>query len=166
MIIITSPTNTQKDGLHAAAALPPAVSQALHSHSILLQSSVYAAGLHSLDGEEEGEEEVGCMVGGHQTLEVMLCQSIITSYFHIYQFKQLGLDHQRANTLAKKLHAHPVLYANKLVTTRCFMENNYASHSQVLEPGASNNPPLAFLLCSFVVETHGSSEPMRLLFLN
>eukprot|EP00983_Pelagomonas_calceolata_P011671 376008-Pelagomonas_calceolata.AAC.1 len=39
------------------------------------------------------------------------------------QFKQLGLDHQRANKLAKKLCAHSVLYANKLVTTRRAMEN-------------------------------------------
>eukprot|EP00983_Pelagomonas_calceolata_P072719 1151837-Pelagomonas_calceolata.AAC.5 len=33
------------------------------------------------------------------------------------QFKQLGLDYQRAIKLACKLCAHSVLYANKLVTT-------------------------------------------------
>eukprot|EP00983_Pelagomonas_calceolata_P085358 1156533-Pelagomonas_calceolata.AAC.3 len=57
------------------------------------------------------------------------------------QFKQRGLDHQRANELAQKLHAHSVQYANKLVTTRHAMENSNASHNQVLEPGASSNPP-------------------------
>eukprot|EP00967_Tisochrysis_lutea_P012352 scaffold13867_cov20-Tisochrysis_lutea.AAC.1 len=35
----------------------------------------------------------------------------------LYQFKQLGLGHQRANKLACKLHAHSVVYDNKLVTT-------------------------------------------------
>eukprot|EP00983_Pelagomonas_calceolata_P129038 1161572-Pelagomonas_calceolata.AAC.3 len=29
-----------------------------------------------------------------------------------------GLDHQRANKLARKLNAPSVMYANKLVTTR------------------------------------------------
>eukprot|EP00983_Pelagomonas_calceolata_P018509 580593-Pelagomonas_calceolata.AAC.3 len=61
------------------------------------------------------------------------------------------------------------MYANKLVTTRRAIENN-TSRSQVMEPGASNNPsdPLKLsLLCSSVVEeTHGSSEPMCLPFLN
>eukprot|EP00983_Pelagomonas_calceolata_P081461 1155586-Pelagomonas_calceolata.AAC.1 len=57
------------------------------------------------------------------------------------QFKQLGLDHQRANKLAHKLHAHSVQYANKLVTTGHAIENSNASHSQVLELGASSNPP-------------------------
>eukprot|EP00983_Pelagomonas_calceolata_P095740 1158047-Pelagomonas_calceolata.AAC.1 len=31
--------------------------------------------------------------------------------------KQLGLDHQHALKIAHKLHAHSVMYANKLVTT-------------------------------------------------
>eukprot|EP00983_Pelagomonas_calceolata_P064388 1148098-Pelagomonas_calceolata.AAC.1 len=57
------------------------------------------------------------------------------------QFKQLRLDHQRAHKLPKTLHAHSVQYANRLVTTRCAMENSDASHSQVLEPGASSNLP-------------------------
>eukprot|EP00983_Pelagomonas_calceolata_P129742 1161631-Pelagomonas_calceolata.AAC.1 len=48
------------------------------------------------------------------------------------QFKQLEqLDHQRANTLARKLHAYSVMYANKLVTTRRAIENNNTSHSQM-----------------------------------
>eukprot|EP00983_Pelagomonas_calceolata_P031664 992807-Pelagomonas_calceolata.AAC.1 len=35
------------------------------------------------------------------------------------------------------------------------------SHSQVLEPGASSNPPVAFYFCSFVVKgIQGSSEPI------
>eukprot|EP00983_Pelagomonas_calceolata_P120154 1160678-Pelagomonas_calceolata.AAC.1 len=56
------------------------------------------------------------------------------------QFKQLGLDHQRANKLACKLHAHSVMYANKL-TTRRAIENKNTSRSQVMEPDASSNPP-------------------------
>eukprot|EP00983_Pelagomonas_calceolata_P072124 1151569-Pelagomonas_calceolata.AAC.3 len=61
----------------------------------------------------------------------------------LYQFEQLGLDHQRAIKLASKLHAHSVQYAHKLVTTRRAIENGNSSHSQVLEPGAStgSNPP-------------------------
>eukprot|EP00983_Pelagomonas_calceolata_P086695 1156808-Pelagomonas_calceolata.AAC.1 len=50
------------------------------------------------------------------------------------QFKQLGLGHQGAIKLARKLHAHSVIYANKLVTTRCAVKHNHTSHSQVLEP--------------------------------
>eukprot|EP00983_Pelagomonas_calceolata_P124435 1161106-Pelagomonas_calceolata.AAC.6 len=56
------------------------------------------------------------------------------------QFKQLGLDHRRANTLARKVHAHSVMYANKLVITRHVIENNINSHSQILELDASTNP--------------------------
>eukprot|EP00983_Pelagomonas_calceolata_P048928 1141278-Pelagomonas_calceolata.AAC.4 len=80
------------------------------------------------------------------------------------QFEQLGLDHQRAIKPARKLHAHFVPYANKLVTIKRDIKNNNTSHSQVLEPGASTNPPNLhshFLFCSFVVKgTHGSSEPV------
>eukprot|EP00983_Pelagomonas_calceolata_P083283 1156130-Pelagomonas_calceolata.AAC.1 len=54
---------------------------------------------------------------------------------------KLGLDHQRANKLACKLHAHSVMYANNRVTTRRAIENNNTCHSQVTEPGASSNPP-------------------------
>eukprot|EP00983_Pelagomonas_calceolata_P056836 1144803-Pelagomonas_calceolata.AAC.4 len=59
------------------------------------------------------------------------------------------------------------MHANKLVTIRRAIENNHTSHSQVLDPGASSNPPdplYPFLFSSFVVEeTHGSFEPTRLL---
>eukprot|EP00983_Pelagomonas_calceolata_P039615 1137252-Pelagomonas_calceolata.AAC.1 len=48
--------------------------------------------------------------------------------------QKLGLDHQRANKLARKLHAHSVMYANKLVTTRRANENKNTSCSQVMEP--------------------------------
>eukprot|EP00983_Pelagomonas_calceolata_P052757 1142991-Pelagomonas_calceolata.AAC.1 len=56
------------------------------------------------------------------------------------------------------------MYANKLVTTRRAIENKNTSCSQVMELGASNNPPdphwdIHFVV--FVVEgTHGSFEPM------
>eukprot|EP00983_Pelagomonas_calceolata_P074748 1152682-Pelagomonas_calceolata.AAC.1 len=56
-------------------------------------------------------------------------------------FEHLGLDNQRVNELAHKLHTHSVMYANKLVTTRRAIENNDTSYSQVLGPGASRNPP-------------------------
>eukprot|EP00983_Pelagomonas_calceolata_P064231 1148038-Pelagomonas_calceolata.AAC.1 len=56
------------------------------------------------------------------------------------QFKKLGLDHQHAIKLARKLHAPSVICA-KLVTTRRAIENNHTSHSQAMEPGASTNPP-------------------------
>eukprot|EP00983_Pelagomonas_calceolata_P131645 1161798-Pelagomonas_calceolata.AAC.1 len=78
----------------------------------------------------------------------------------------MGLDHQSAIKLARKLHAHSLKYANKLVATRHAIENNNASHSQVMELGASSNPPDPYwhsLFCSLVMEgTHSSSEPMHI----
>eukprot|EP00983_Pelagomonas_calceolata_P037345 1136295-Pelagomonas_calceolata.AAC.4 len=66
------------------------------------------------------------------------------------QLKQLELDHQCAIKLARKLCAHSVMYANKLVPLDVLLETTQPA------PGAS-----------FVVEeTHGSSEPMCLPFLN
>eukprot|EP00983_Pelagomonas_calceolata_P052371 1142830-Pelagomonas_calceolata.AAC.2 len=54
------------------------------------------------------------------------------------QFKtSLGLDHQLAIRLARRLHAQSVMYANKLVTSRHAIEKKNTSHSQVLEPGGS-----------------------------
>ena len=57
------------------------------------------------------------------------------------QFKHLGLNHQRATKLARSLNAHSAIYAHKLVTTRRAIANNVTSHSQVLGPCASRNPP-------------------------
>eukprot|EP00983_Pelagomonas_calceolata_P034865 1092116-Pelagomonas_calceolata.AAC.1 len=59
----------------------------------------------------------------------------------LHQLKQVGLDHQSAIKLARKPHAHPVMYTSKLVTTRRAIENNHTSHSQILGPDASGNPP-------------------------
>eukprot|EP00983_Pelagomonas_calceolata_P061324 1146795-Pelagomonas_calceolata.AAC.2 len=85
------------------------------------------------------------------------------------QLKQLGLDHQHAIKLARKLHAYSVTYANKRVTAGHAIESNNTSYSQVLGPGAFRNPPDShehLLFCSFMVKgTHGSSEPICLLFL-
>eukprot|EP00983_Pelagomonas_calceolata_P111029 1159739-Pelagomonas_calceolata.AAC.14 len=53
------------------------------------------------------------------------------------QFKQLGLDHHRAIKLARTFHAHSVMHANKLVTTRRATENTNTSRSQFL--GTSSN---------------------------
>eukprot|EP00983_Pelagomonas_calceolata_P081988 1155773-Pelagomonas_calceolata.AAC.8 len=62
------------------------------------------------------------------------------------------------------------MFANKLVTTRRAIENSNTSCSQVLGPSASRKfqiPMSTSCFSSFVVEgTHGSSEPMGLLFLN
>eukprot|EP00983_Pelagomonas_calceolata_P024118 758689-Pelagomonas_calceolata.AAC.1 len=44
--VLTGPTNTQKHDLHAAAMPPPTAVQAWCLHSISLQSSAHAAGLH------------------------------------------------------------------------------------------------------------------------
>eukprot|EP00983_Pelagomonas_calceolata_P033466 1047940-Pelagomonas_calceolata.AAC.1 len=56
----------------------------------------------------------------------------------LIQYKQLGLDHQRAIKHANRLHAHSVKYAHKLVTTRRAIDNCNTSRSHVLGPGASN----------------------------
>eukprot|EP00983_Pelagomonas_calceolata_P067616 1149534-Pelagomonas_calceolata.AAC.1 len=40
------------------------------------------------------------------------------------QFKQLALHHSCAIKLARKRHAHAVMYANELVITRHVIENN------------------------------------------
>eukprot|EP00983_Pelagomonas_calceolata_P111893 1159830-Pelagomonas_calceolata.AAC.3 len=74
------------------------------------------------------------------TLLLGVCGRCYTEHT-LNQFKQLGLDHQRAFQLARKLHAHAVMYANKLVTTRHAIENNEIFHSRVLESGASTYPP-------------------------
>eukprot|EP00983_Pelagomonas_calceolata_P080691 1155251-Pelagomonas_calceolata.AAC.1 len=50
------------------------------------------------------------------------------------QFKRLGLDHRCAIKLARKFHAHSVMYAKNLVTTRRAIGNK------------------TFLTVSFVVE--------------
>eukprot|EP00983_Pelagomonas_calceolata_P054678 1143811-Pelagomonas_calceolata.AAC.1 len=55
------------------------------------------------------------------------------------QLKELGMDHQCAFKLALKLQT--VEYAHKLVTARRAIEDKNTPHSQVLEPGASSNPP-------------------------
>eukprot|EP00983_Pelagomonas_calceolata_P040644 1137707-Pelagomonas_calceolata.AAC.3 len=57
------------------------------------------------------------------------------------QSKQLDHHHQCAIKVARKLHAHSKKYAHKLVTARRTIEDRNASYSQLLEPGAFNNPP-------------------------
>ena len=57
------------------------------------------------------------------------------------QFKQLGLNHQRATKLARSLNAHSAIYAHKFVTTRRALANNDTPYSQVPGPSASRNPP-------------------------
>eukprot|EP00983_Pelagomonas_calceolata_P073627 1152199-Pelagomonas_calceolata.AAC.1 len=43
--------------------------------------------------------------------------------------------------LLTKIHAHSVMYAIKLVTTRRAIDNKNTSCRQVMDPDASNNPP-------------------------
>eukprot|EP00983_Pelagomonas_calceolata_P023961 754464-Pelagomonas_calceolata.AAC.1 len=81
------------------------------------------------------------MSGKAVTLHIILLGVGGTCYtaHTLEQIQQLGLDHQCAVKHTCKLHAHSVMYANKLDTTR-LAENNDTSHSQVLERGASSNP--------------------------
>eukprot|EP00983_Pelagomonas_calceolata_P012070 387107-Pelagomonas_calceolata.AAC.1 len=62
------------------------------------------------------------------------------------------------------------MHANALVITRRAIGNKNTSRCQVMEPGASNEPPdphWDLLFAVFVVERiQGSSEPMCPLFLN
>eukprot|EP00983_Pelagomonas_calceolata_P050433 1141966-Pelagomonas_calceolata.AAC.1 len=55
----------------------------------------------------------------------------------LYQFKHPGLDHQRTIKLARKLHVHPVMCANKLLNTRCAIGNNNTYHGQLCGRGDS-----------------------------
>eukprot|EP00983_Pelagomonas_calceolata_P046251 1140073-Pelagomonas_calceolata.AAC.1 len=64
-----------------------------------------------------------------------LCGGVVIREHTLNQSKQLGLDRQHANKLARKLYAHSVMYANKLVTTRHDIENKNTSRSQAMEPG-------------------------------
>eukprot|EP00983_Pelagomonas_calceolata_P062941 1147519-Pelagomonas_calceolata.AAC.1 len=65
------------------------------------------------------------------TLHTILLGVSVTFYIEhtLHQFIQLGLYHQRAIKLARKVHAHLVMYANKLV--RRAIENNLTSHNQI-----------------------------------
>eukprot|EP00983_Pelagomonas_calceolata_P012455 399224-Pelagomonas_calceolata.AAC.1 len=91
------------------------------------------------------------------------------------KLKQLGLDHQRAIKLARKLHAHLFMYVNKFVTARRAIDISLLKTqilltarfwSQVL-PVTLQIPIRTFCACCFVVEgTHGYFEPMCILFLN
>jgi len=58
------------------------------------------------------------------------------------QFRKLGIDSQRSETLGKKLHAHSVQYAHKLTSTRRAIEYKQAHHSTgTLAQRAARNPP-------------------------
>eukprot|EP00983_Pelagomonas_calceolata_P049386 1141499-Pelagomonas_calceolata.AAC.1 len=52
------------------------------------------------------------------------------------QYKQLGLDHQRANKLARKLHGHSVKMQTSLVPLGVLMKNTYFS-----QPGSGAGIP-------------------------
>eukprot|EP00983_Pelagomonas_calceolata_P124401 1161103-Pelagomonas_calceolata.AAC.12 len=69
------------------------------------------------------------------------------------QFKQLGLGHQRATKLARKFHAHSVIYDNKLVANRRAIEKKNTSRSQVMEPGRAS--PAYVVLLFFLGVRHG-----------
>eukprot|EP00983_Pelagomonas_calceolata_P026937 846217-Pelagomonas_calceolata.AAC.1 len=45
------------------------------------------------------------------------------------QFKQLGIDSQKSETLARKLHARSLQFAHKLTSTRRAIENNNTHHN-------------------------------------
>eukprot|EP00983_Pelagomonas_calceolata_P052768 1142999-Pelagomonas_calceolata.AAC.3 len=92
------------------------------------------------------------MCGIAVTLHTILLGVGGTCYIEhtLNQFKQLGLDHQRAIILARKLHAHSVIFANKLVTTRRAMKTMILSKPGMgtmkaaeicLSRGAGSQPP-------------------------
>ncbi len=92
--------------------------------------------------------------------------SIFTSHT-LDHLKELGLDTQKTHKAALKLHAHSVLYAHKLSTTRRALENFSCSQGLSLEQGAACHPldPHKF----FHLPGGGDSRlfgPMCLLFLN
>ena len=68
--------------------------------------------------------------------------SIYTSHT-LNQLKELGLDLQKAHKTALKLHAHFVLYAHKLSSTRRVIEKSTCSQGLGLEQGpeAACHPP-------------------------
>jgi len=66
--------------------------------------------------------------------------SIYTSHTLNY-FKELGLYVQKAHKTAVKLHAHSVLYAHKLTTTRRVLEKSSRLQGLGLEQGAACHPP-------------------------
>ncbi len=66
--------------------------------------------------------------------------SIHTSHT-LNHLKELGLDVQKAHKTALKLHAHSVLYAHKLTTTRRALEKSSCSQGLGLEQGAACHPP-------------------------
>eukprot|EP00983_Pelagomonas_calceolata_P074420 1152551-Pelagomonas_calceolata.AAC.4 len=58
------------------------------------------------------------------------------------QFRKLGIDSQRSETLARKLRAHSVQFAHKLTSTRRAIENKYTHHNTgALEQLAARKPP-------------------------
>jgi len=57
------------------------------------------------------------------------------------QLKEFSLDAHKAHKTALKLHAHSVLYAHKLTTTRRALEKSSCSQGLGLEQGAACHPP-------------------------
>jgi len=66
--------------------------------------------------------------------------SLYTSHT-LNQLKELGLDAHKAHKTALNLHAHSVLYAHKLTTTRPALEKSSCSQGLGLEQGAACHPP-------------------------
>ncbi len=66
--------------------------------------------------------------------------SIYTSHT-LNHLEELGLDVQKAHKTALKLHAHSVLYAHELTTTKHTLEKSSCSQGLSLEQGAACHPP-------------------------
>jgi len=66
--------------------------------------------------------------------------SIYTSHTENH-LKELSLDTPKAHKNALKLHAHSVLYAHNLTTTRRALEKSICSQGFGLEHGAACHPP-------------------------
>eukprot|EP00983_Pelagomonas_calceolata_P016046 507807-Pelagomonas_calceolata.AAC.1 len=92
------------------------------------------------------------IIGEADTLRIILLGAGGTclAEHNLYQFKQLGLDHHRAIQLACKLHAKPVMCANKLATTRCVIKTMILATASITVKGTrcSSEPmcPFKFFL--------------------
>ncbi len=90
--------------------------------------------------------------------------SVCTSHT-LNHLKELGLDVQKSNKTALKQHAHSVLYAHKLKTTRCALENPVALKVLVWSRGRLVTLQI-LTSSSFSLVVSRLFGPMCLLFLN
>jgi len=74
--------------------------------------------------------------------------SIYTSHT-LNHLKELGLDTHKAHKAALKIHAHSMLYAHKLTTTRSALEKSSCSQDLGLKQGGCLSPSSSSLVLHF-----------------